>query len=210
MTQGFSDNSRLRASDAERDQAASVINTALAEGRLTPDEHSERLDAVFAAKTHADIVPILDDLPGQDLATRAPARSPAPVSPTGVVPRIVAIFSGASRSGRWDVDPVTEVTAVFGGVELDLRDAILPGNEITIKATAVFGGVEITIPPEMRVVDTGTAILGGRDISGNSEESMDPDAPLLRITGTCVLGGVEVKRKKRKTDKTGWRRALDV
>jgi len=70
--QGFSENSRLRASDADRDQAATVINNAMAEGRLTPDEHSDRLDALYAAKTHADIVPLLDDLPG-----RATAAVPA-------------------------------------------------------------------------------------------------------------------------------------
>ena len=59
--QGFNEISRLRASDADRDRAASVINNAMAEGRLTAEEHSDRLDAIYAAKTHADIVPLLDD-----------------------------------------------------------------------------------------------------------------------------------------------------
>jgi Domain of unknown function (DUF1707) len=49
--QGFNTNSRLRASGADRDRAASVRNEALAEGRLTPEEHSERLDPSYAAKT---------------------------------------------------------------------------------------------------------------------------------------------------------------
>ena len=61
--QGFNTNSRLRASDADRDRAASVLNEALAEGRLTPEEHSERLDSIYAAKTQADLVPALEDLP---------------------------------------------------------------------------------------------------------------------------------------------------
>ena len=55
--QGFNKNSRLRASDADRDRAAAVINNALAEGRLTAEEHSERLDAIYAAKTHGELVP---------------------------------------------------------------------------------------------------------------------------------------------------------
>jgi hypothetical protein len=70
--QGFNANSRLRASDADRDTAAGVINSALAEGRLTAEEHSERLDAIYAAKTHAELVPLLDDLP-----TGASSRSSA-------------------------------------------------------------------------------------------------------------------------------------
>ena len=77
--QDFNVNSRLRASDADRDTAAAVVNNALAEGRLTAEEHSQRLDAIFAAKTHADLVPVLDDLPAprgvrQDIARPESAR----------------------------------------------------------------------------------------------------------------------------------------
>ena len=192
--------SRLRASDADRDSAASVINNAMAEGRLTAEEHSDRLDAIYAAKTHADIVPLLDDLPGRTTAA-APAAATSQLRATGPRSRIVAIFGGASRKGSWHVEPVTEILTVFGGVELDLREAALPGNEITIKATCVFGGVEIVVPPEMRIIDSGTAIFGGREISGDSAESGQAGAPVLHITGPCVFGGIEVKRKARKQGK---------
>jgi hypothetical protein len=59
--------------------------------------------------------------------------------------------------------------------------------------------VSITVPPEMRVIDTGSAVMGGREIAGETAESAKPDAPVLRITGTCICGGVEVKRKPRET-----------
>ena len=62
----------------------------------------------------------------------------------------------------------------------------------------MFGGVSIIVPPEMRVIDTGSAIFGGREIAGETPESWRPDAPVLRLTGTCVFGGVEVKRKPRR------------
>lgn len=199
--QGFNANSRLRASDADRDTAAAVINNALAEGRLTTEEHSERLDAIYAAKTHAELVPLLDDLPGQH-AVALPNRGPsAQVARPGYGGHIAAIFGGATRKGAWHADPVITVLAVFGGVELDFRDAILPGKEIILKATAVLGGVEVIVPPEMRVVDNGIAILGGRQITGNPGEASSPDAPVLRVEGTCVLGGIEVKRKFRKPQK---------
>jgi hypothetical protein len=189
--QGFNTNSRLRASDADRDRAASVLNEALAEGRLTPEEHSERLDSIYAAKTQADLVPVLEDLPA------APdSASPAPAAGRGS--RIIAVFGGASRKGAWRVPPTTEVVTVFGGADIDLRDAILPGREITIRAVSVFGGLSITVPPEMRVVDSGVAIFGGRDVSGESSESEAPDSPVLRLQGTCVFGGVSVKHKQRK------------
>ena len=198
--QGFSENSRLRASDADRDQAATVLNNAMAEGRLTVDEHSERLDAVYAAKTHADIVPLLDDLPGHG-TTLAPVSRPGALAPSGPVNRIMAILSGATRKGVWHVEPVMDIVTVLGGVELDFREAVLPGQEVNLTVTCVLGGVEITVPPEMRVIDSGSAVLGGREIAGDSDESRRPDAPVLRISGTCVLGGLEVKRKRRKDGK---------
>lgn len=199
---GFNANSRLRASDADRDSAAAVLNNALAEGRLTFDEHSERLDAAYAAKTHAELVPLLDDLPGQHaLALRAPDPSAAVATTPGYGGRIAAIFGGATRKGAWHAEPVITVLTVFGGTELDFRDAILPGKEIILRATTVLGGVEVIVPPEMRVVDNGIAILGGREITGNPGEAASPDAPVLRVEGTCVLGGIEVKRKSRKPSK---------
>jgi Domain of unknown function (DUF1707)/Cell wall-active antibiotics response 4TMS YvqF len=196
--QASNSNSRLRASDADRDRAASVLNEALAEGRLTAEEHSERLDSIYAAKTQADLVPLLDDLP-------APSDATAPVPAPGTAAErsyhggpIVAIFGGAVRKGRWRVPPTTTVVTVFGGADLDLRDAILPGPEITIRAVSVFGGMSITVPPEMRVVDSGVAVFGGRDVAGETPESESPNSPMLRIQGACVFGGISVRHKQRK------------
>jgi hypothetical protein len=197
---GFNENSGLRASDADRDAAAAVVNNALAEGRLTADEHSERLDAIYSAKTQSELAPLLADLPGQRGAVPATATA-GPLAQTRHGSRIVAIFSGASRKGAWHPEPVMEVVTVFGGAELDFREAVLPGNEIVLRATTVLGGIEITVPPEMRVVDNGIAILGGREISGGQGPA-GPDAPVLRLEGICELGGVEVRRRERKRAKS--------
>jgi hypothetical protein len=197
---GFNTNSRLRASDADRDRAASVLNEALAEGRLTAAEHSERLDAIYAAKTHADLVPLLEDLPAQaESAALVPASGRAERARGS---RIVAVFGGATRKGAWRVPPSSTVVTVFGGADIDLRDAILPGQEITIRAISVFGGMSITVPPEMRVIDSGVAVFGGRDVAGDATESGGPDSPVLRLRGACVFGGVFVGRKERKPKAT--------
>jgi hypothetical protein len=198
--QAFNSNSRLRASDADRDRAASVLNEALAEGRLTAEEHSERLDSIYAAKTQADLVPVLDDLPVPAGGALAPAPGTGPERSYHGGP-IVAIFGGAVRKGRWRVPPASTVVTVFGGADLDLRDAILPGQEITIKAVSVFGGMSITVPPEMRIVDSGVAVFGGRDVAGETPESESPDAPVLRLQGVCVFGGISVKHKRRKDER---------
>lgn len=205
---GFNAKSRLRASDADRDEAAAVINNALAEGRLSAEEHSQRLDAIYAAKTHADLVPLLDDLPerakDEPSAVAVSTAKPARSQRGG---RIIAILSGATRKGSWHPEPVINVLTVLGGAELDFREAILPGNEITLRANTLLGGVEVTVPPEMRVIDNGIAILGGRDIAGGEDE-VGPDSPVLRIEGVCVLGGLDVTRKPRRRRGHGQRRTI--
>jgi hypothetical protein len=55
----------LRMSDAEREQAAGELAEHYAQGRLTAEEHSERLDQIWAARTRAELAPVFRDLPGR-------------------------------------------------------------------------------------------------------------------------------------------------
>jgi len=72
----------LRISDAERDQAATDLGEHYAQGRLTTEEHRERLDQIWAARTRRELGPIFADLPGRAFPARAPAAArPAPSRP---------------------------------------------------------------------------------------------------------------------------------
>ena len=197
----FNANSRLRASDADRERAAAVLSTALAEGRLSVAEHSERLDAVYQAKTQAEITPLVDDLPTR--ATDQSVATGTDLAPTSKRRQmIVAIFGGATRKGQWHVEPKITSVTVFGGATFDFRDVQLPQGEITLNCTTVFGGVEVIVPPEMRVIDSGIALFGGRDTGSGSAESSDPNAPVLRLTGLTLFGGLGAKHKRRKAKST--------
>ena len=57
----------VRASDAEREQVSRRLGEHAAAGRLTPEELDERLDAAYAARTHAELDRLLDDLPAAPL-----------------------------------------------------------------------------------------------------------------------------------------------
>lgn len=185
----------MRASDADRDEVADRLREALAEGRITPDEHAERIDAVYKAKTYADLEPVLSDLPSeQPPRPRVDLRKePALAPPPAQSPHLVAIFAGAERKGRWLAEPTTNVSCVFGGVELDFRQAVLSQSEVTVNVTCVFGGVDITVPPGVRVVGSTTAVFGGNDLP--EDDTADPDAPVIRLTGMVLFGGVSVKRR---------------
>lgn len=198
-----SDIPRMRISDADRDRVAAVLSNALAEGRLTAEEHSERLDAIYAARTQAEIAPIVSDLPGGSTALVAsggqllPAGSAGAITTRGKRARMLALVSGVRRRGAWQVPERMQATTVLGGVDLDLRQAILPPGEISLRAVCVLGGVDIVVPPEMRVIDDGWAIVGGIEVPPETPESSAQDAPVLRITGLAILGGISIKRKPR-------------
>jgi Domain of unknown function (DUF1707) len=66
----------MRVSDADRDAAASVLNAAFAEGRLTVDEHGQRVEAACAARTWQQLHQLTADLP-------APRAAAEPMAPTG-------------------------------------------------------------------------------------------------------------------------------
>jgi hypothetical protein len=188
----------MRASDSDRDRVADQLREALAEGRLTAEEHAERLDAVYRAKTYAELAPIVHDLPATggvrppSVAGPEVARDDLPAPQPGT-PNIVAVFSGAERKGRWLVDPQTNVVAVFGGVDLDLRQAVLSQREVTINIVAIMGGVNLTVPPGVRVVNSIAAVFGGCSVP--PEDAFAPDAPVIRLTGFALFGGVSVERK---------------
>jgi hypothetical protein len=62
----------IRLSDAEREAAAADLGEHFAEGRLTADEHADRLEQVWAAKTRGEVAPIFRDLPSPYAAVSAP------------------------------------------------------------------------------------------------------------------------------------------
>jgi DUF1707 SHOCT-like domain len=188
---------RLRAADADRDQAAEMLRRAAAEGRITFEELDERISQVYAAKTFADLQALTSDLPGPGVSAPAPAtaRYRPPEVPTGTpAPSLsVAILSGTQRAGPWLVPPAYTAVAIMGGVELDLRHARFTAAEVTIRAFCLMGGVSITVPEDMAVDVSGFGFMGGFDHGASGPGA--PGAPHLRVVGFAMMGGVDVKRK---------------
>ena len=111
----------------------------------------------------------------------------------------IAIFGGATRKGSWVVPRAFQAFALFGGVEIDLRDASLEDREVTIYANAIFGGVDITVPEGVAVITSGAGIMGGYD--GPSDDGGAPNGPVIHIKGIAIFGGVDVRRKPPSTPK---------
>ncbi|MFI0814652.1 DUF1707 domain-containing protein [Streptomyces sp. NPDC021098] len=187
----------IRASDADRDRIADILREALAEGRLEPEEHAERIDAVYRAKTRGELEPLVRDVPAGPARTAAGLSSAAAASgPAGSPENLIAIFGGAVRKGRWRPRRRTHAFAVFGGVEIDLTEAVFEQREIVIQAWAVFGGVEIRVPENVSLHGSGSGVFGGVDIA--EHEAPDPEAPVIQVSGFALFGGIDAKPKRGK------------
>jgi Domain of unknown function (DUF5668) len=81
--------------------------------------------------------------------------------------------------------------AVMGGCEIDLRRATMPeGREALVDVFVMWGGIEIKVPEEWEVVNRGSAFLGGFE---NKTRPLPNATRRLLVTGTAIMGGVEVK-----------------
>jgi len=102
----------------------------------------------------------------------------------------VGIFGGSEmRPTNEKVTGVT-ATAIFGGVDLDLRNAIINEN-IVITSTAIFGGIDIFVPSNVNVKVSSLPIFGGVD-DMSSHTALEND-PTIYINATCVFGGMDIK-----------------
>lgn len=195
--------STMRASDADRDRVAEALREAYAEGRLDVEEHNERLDLVYKAKTLGELSPLLSDLPQHHAATAVGPAAATPAMPADYAPgsKITAVFAEQRRGGRWLVPSQTIAAAIFGSVTIDLREAVLTQREIIIVANAVFGSVEIKVPHGVVVRDEGTAVFGSRsgsDRNAAGDVPITPESPVVVLRGTALFGEVSVRYPKPK------------
>jgi len=174
-----------------------------ANDEMQVEEFERRVEAAHRATDAEELRALLVDLPGGDLPAKRSSDEPTTSERFRIRAAahekereiIVAVMGGSGRSGRWTPARVNWVVGVMGGSELDLREAHLPPGVTEVRAFLLMGGMEIIVPPGVRVESNGFAFMGGYDHS--DEESIGPpdpdyDAPVVRITGAVVMGGVNV------------------
>jgi class 3 adenylate cyclase len=222
----MSDAGGVRIGDAERQAVVDMLRRHTGEGRLTLDEFAERAGEVYAARTREELDKVLVDLPeGVRPAPPASATSPVPVDapvparadpapPSHPQPhaaarrggtprrRFVAIMSGSEARGAWRAPAEISAFAFWGGVDIDLRNALIESPVVEIEAWAVMGAVDVIVPPGIPVDIDGFILMGGITNKIRDEEPPIPGAPLIRIKARGMWGGVTVRnpRKKRLRD----------
>ena len=131
-------------------------------------------------------------------ALQARRLMPTPSSDTGD-PRDTlnesAIFGGIEKRLNSREFRGGRLQAIFGGIELDLRDADMLGNEAVIHANAIFGGIEMRVPETWFVATRGQGVFGGFSDSTRFSPPADPEKSkkTLIVLGTSLFGGVEIR-----------------
>ena len=181
-----------RVADADRDRAVTALREHVVEGRLTLDEFSERVGLALEAKTRGDLDHVMVDLP-----TAVPAEPGS--TPVRKARRWhVAIMSGHSTKGRWRIEGKTNVVAVMGGCDMDLRRAEIEGPEVEITAVAFWGGVKIIVPEGFDVELRGFSFMGGRTMRLRDVPRV-PGSPRIVVRAFSCMAGIEIRSRSNRS-----------
>jgi uncharacterized membrane protein len=182
--------SKMRISDADRNKVAEILREAAGDGRIDLAELEERLEATYAAKTYAELVPITHDLAS---VVHSPGSAVAPVERE----RAVAIMGGVERRGIWVVPEHFNVFCLMGGAELDLREATFSAREVTLTINTFMGGANVIVNQSTNVVVHGVGIMGGYSAPRSDPGvRLTADSPTVHVKGVAIMGGVSVVRKR--------------
>lgn len=125
----------------------------------------------------------------------APLANPMLV-PSDMVPPIrgaTAFLSSQTRGGDWILPRLFRAVAFWGSVDIDLTNARLGPGLSHIELRVIMGSVTITVPPDIRVECDGDPFLGSFDMHGQRNSAPPSDAPTIRVSGSAILGSVEVR-----------------
>ena len=106
--------------------------------------------------------------------------------------RICATFSSQKIDWTGEIITTADVSAVFGGVECDLRGAQITPHAV-INLSAVFGGITLHLPKSVQVKSNVTPLFGGVDNKHIAPPTADSSVPTVYLTGECIFGGIEIK-----------------
>jgi predicted membrane protein len=108
----------------------------------------------------------------------------------------LAFFGGIERRITTQNFEGGQAIAIFGGIEIDLRQASMETDEAVLDVNSIFGGCEIRVPETWTIITQGQGIFGGYTDNTRQtgvEDLSNPKKKTLFIRGAAVFGGVEIK-----------------
>jgi Domain of unknown function (DUF1707) len=176
----------------DRDRVVEVLRVAAGDGRLTPEELDERLEAALTARTYSELAVLTTDLPatgGQPAGLAMPEAK-----------ELVRIDCGsgvAKRDGRWVVPQRMDVHVTSGSVKLDLTQAIITNPVLTLAAEVRSGSLEIVTRPGIEVDTDEVAVRSG---SVQVRTHRGADVPVIlrvHVSGQVSSGALRARPPRR-------------
>ncbi len=194
----MTENLPIRASDADRERTIALLREHAVEGRLTLEEFTDRMSSATEARTSSELEALARDLPspqGSVARRRRPTRL------------LFSMFSSTEREGRLRIPRWVAGMTVFGNIDLDLRQATLEGDVITIVALGMFGTFDIYVPEGVEVDLHGFALGGHKRANGNDPPAQ-PGTPLVRVFAVSIFAGMDIWRVPIEWTQKTWREVI--
>jgi uncharacterized protein DUF1707 len=172
----------IRASDADRERTIALLREHAVEGRLTLEEFTDRMSAAATAQTTAALDELARDLPAAPVSSR---RRPTRF--------LFAMFGSTEREGRIRVKGRVTCLTLLGNIDLDLRQATLERDVVTVVAIGLFATLDVYVPEGVEVDLHGFALGGHKRANGN-DPPPQPGTPLVRVFAVSVFAGIDVWR----------------
>jgi Domain of unknown function (DUF1707)/Cell wall-active antibiotics response 4TMS YvqF len=174
----------VRASDADRERTVVLLREHAVDGRLTLEEFTKRMATAYAARTNAELDELLRDLP---------AGRPGPASRRRPTRFILSVLGSTARDGRIRIKRGVWCFTLFGNIDLDLRQATLERDVVTVVAIGLFSAIDVYVPEGVEVDLHGLAFGGHKRARGNDPPPR-PGTPLVRVTAISFFAGIDVWR----------------
>src|SRR4051794_37802837 len=165
----------VRASDPERDATVQRLRDAAAQGRITLEELTDRIEAASSAVMRSELLPLTADLP----AVGRSHSEPADVRKVGDI----------KRKGAWVVPAECRFRSYFGAVIVDLREATITAQEVRIDARTPFGNIVLLVPEGVDVEVRANALIGKLK---QEQRPAVHGAPRIILTGGTWFGDVKI------------------
>jgi hypothetical protein len=117
--------------------------------------------------------------------------APEPAAPSSPYVSELALMGGLKRSLRVPDLRGGYITAVMGGVDLDLRKSGVLGPTITLDVVAFWGAIELRVPAEWSVEGLVVPIMGGFEDKTKTLVATD-QAPRVVVRGYAIMGAVVI------------------
>lgn len=196
----------LRCADSDRELVAEVLNSAYADGRLSFEEHADRIALAYDAKTYRELNALTRDLIAAEPPDPQPPHLAAPASygppaRTTSVPPIAPATSDGFRGGNAHLsslrpgriallDPVVRLNTVMGDIHLDLIGTTFTQAEIRIEVNVIMAEIKIRVPEGVmvRTEDVHT-VMGETKVQGLVPAH---GGVTLRISGLVLMAEIKV------------------